>query len=158
MARTKKRGDIDADYHAIRARLSTLGTVEVSNPTTIPPHVHGADEIDFEPTQGVISGQQLAGDDVQEVCQELDQEKLARDGTQTMLGDLNMNEHDINNIVHVDIGGNTNMNGGVGSAIVQNPRTIAMAGDHTNNEAKIVNLERVTFNNEPTASPFRAVR
>jgi hypothetical protein len=66
-----------------------------------------------------------------------------------MLGNLNMNEKNINNIVNVDVGGNVNMDGGVGTAIIQSPRTIAMAGDHTNNEAKIVNLERVTFNNEP---------
>jgi len=152
MARTKKRGDIDADYHAIRARLSSLGTVSLSNPSTIPPHVHSAEEVTFEPTEGVIADSYLAGDDVQEVLEEIDSEKLARSGVQPMLGDLNMNENNIDNTVHIDIGGNTTMDGGVGSAIISAPRVISMAGDKANDEAKIENLERVVFNNEPTAS------
>jgi hypothetical protein len=186
MARTKKRGDIDADYHAIRSRLKTLGTVNVVASTTIPPHTHSAEEI------GMTAAGLLAADDVQEGLEELDSEKLARDGTQTMLGALDMNAYSINNIDDADIEGTatigedvvftegvggaliTNprmitmagavgegvianarmitMAGAVGEGVIANPRVITMAGDKADDEAKIQNLERVVFNNEPTAS------
>jgi len=40
----------------------------------------------------------------------------------------------------------------VGEGIINKPRVIHMDGDHANDEAKIDGLERVVFNNEPTAS------
>jgi len=187
MARNKKRGDIDADYHAIRSRLKTLGTVNVVASTTIPPHTHSAEEI------GMTAAGLLAADDVQEGLEELDSEKLARDGTQTMLGALDMNANSINNIDDADIEGTAtvgedviftegvggaiitgvrtitmvgaagesditgvrdiSMSGSaVGEGIVNGPRVISMQGDKADDEAKIENLERVVFNNEPTAS------
>jgi hypothetical protein len=39
-----------------------------------------------------------------------------------------------------------------GQGVIDQPRVIHMAGDHADDEAKVDGLERVVFNNEPTAS------
>lgn len=178
MARRTRRGDIDSTYNALRPRLGNLPSSGGSYvpPTTVPPHTHSADQIVM--IENVSQGGYLAADDVQEGLEELDSEKLARSGEQTMLGDLDMNSHEIDNIT------NLNMNGGIGAAIlnlvrritmtglglieavrkidftgsvategiIDQPRVIHMAGDHADDEAKVDGLERVVFNDEPTAS------
>lgn len=171
----KERGDIDAEYHAIRARLKNFGTGG-SPSLTVPPHTHSADQITYNP-----GAETIAGDDVQEVGDELGIEKLARDGSQTMLGDLPMNAFAINIVknIHMDaamgqaiIDGlhaltfdatavgeaditsvrDISFAGIVGEGVIQCPRVIHMCGDHVDDEAKIDGLERAVFNNEPTAS------
>lgn len=42
--------------------------------------------------------------------------------------------------------------GAVGEGVIDDPRVIHMAGDHADDEAKVDGLERVVFNDEPTAS------
>jgi hypothetical protein len=132
--------DIDAIYYALRPRLLGLTTVAVAAPRPPAPHTHSADEITFEPALNI------AGDDVQEGMEELDTENLARDGTQAMLGHLNMNGYQIYNILNLLV------TGGLGSAIVSAVRVLTMAGDDNDNEARIQALERVIFNSEPTKS------
>jgi hypothetical protein len=132
--------DIDAIYYALRPRLLGLTTVAVAAPQPPAPHTHSADEITFEPALNI------AGDDVQEGMEELDTENLARDGTQAMLGHLNMNGYQIYNILNLLV------TGGLGSAIVSAVRVLTMAGDDDDNEARIQALERVIFNSEPTKS------
>jgi len=137
----RKQRDIDSTYHAIRARLKALTATGGSAPTTIPPHGHAASAISFEETQS--TGARLAADDVQEALEELDSEKLARSGEQPMLGNLDMDHHDVNNVLNAEvevdanIGGNINMTGatgninmvgGVGAAIISFVRNIVMTG------------------------------
>ncbi|KKL46835.1 hypothetical protein LCGC14_2341600, partial [marine sediment metagenome] len=88
MAITKR--DIDAIYVALRPRLKGIAS-DVVAPTvvTVAPHTHSSEQITHEGSGNI------AGDDVQEVIEELDSEKLARDGSQTMLGDLPMNSNAI---------------------------------------------------------------
>lgn len=174
--RVKKRGDIDADYHAIRARLKSLGTTTVVAPTTIPPHTHSADQIGMQ--ENVTRDGYLAADDVQEGLEELDSEKLARSGVQTMLGNLDMNDNELLNVWNLSMTGTVGdaiinlvrtitMTGVglienartleftgsiVGEGLINAARTIHMDGDHVEGEALIDGLERVVFNNEPTAS------
>jgi hypothetical protein len=137
MARNKKRGDIDADYHAIRARLTALTATGGSAPTTVPPHGHAAANISFEETQSDSSGR-LAADDVQEALEELDSEKLARSGEQPMLGNLDMNHWSVNNVNDLEVeddismtgaGGDLTMAGANGFARISGARQIEMVGD-----------------------------
>ncbi|NTV04641.1 hypothetical protein HGA89_07020, partial [bacterium] len=83
---------------------------------------------------------------------ELGNAYLIIDGSRAMTGDLNMGEHDVDAAVNGHFSGDLEMDGGVGVARVANPRVISMAGDHEDDEAKIEGLERVVFNDEPTAS------
>jgi hypothetical protein len=145
MAGRFRRGDIDATYSALRPRLGTLGTVSYTPSTTIPAHTHSADQI------GMSAAGNLDADDVQEGLEELDSEKLARDGSQTMLGDLDMNTHDINNIVDADIEGNATvgvdiiMTAGTGAAKLTDVRLIDMAGDDADGEARIKDISALLF-------------
>lgn len=77
---------------------------------------------------------------------ELGNAYLLIDGSRPMTGDLNCDSNEIDNVL------NLNMLGGVGDAVIDLPRVIHMTGDNADDEAKIDGLERVTFNNEPTAS------
>jgi len=173
----KRKFDVDGYYNAIRPRLENLGGAGGLS-TTVPPHTHHASTIvvDPEPVDALISG-----DDSQEVHQELGMEKLARSGEQLWLGPdpLNMahfsildcNDADIEGTatVGVDIamtGANGLANitgvrdisfvGDVGEGVIDQPRVIHMMGDHTDDEAKVDGLERVVFNNEPTASSIES--
>lgn len=146
-----RRGDIDSTYYALRPRLGNLGRATVQASTTIPPHTHSADQIGFS------AAGNLAADDAQEALEELDSEKLARDGSQTMLGNLDMNTHDINNIVNADIEGNATvgvdivMTGAIGSAIISDVRKISMTGVEANAEARIELVNAIVFNEvDPT--------
>ena len=167
--------DIDAIYHAIRARWKTIGgAAPAAGPVVVAPHTHSADQITSEPAGN------LAGDDVQEVEEELDSEKLARDGSQTMLGDLPMNANSITGAKNVHVTGTApdgqvdgvidlhiigaapngqidgvidlTFSGGVGNAVIALARIITMAGDDADGEARIQNVERIIFNNEITKS------
>lgn len=143
-----KRREIDRIYNALRPRINRpSGGVAYTPPTvTIPPHTHSADQITSNASTYV------AADDVQEAIEELDSEKLARSGDQEMLGDLNMDEHSIDNAVDVHASGDINMDGGVGAAKVGSVRVLTLAGDDDDGEARITGAERVIFNNEPTKS------
>ena len=148
----RKRGDdFESTFIATRRRLQSLGTVIVPAPTTIPPHTHHAIEIISEPEPVTAL---LDGVNVQEVEEELGYEKLARSGEQPWLGPdpLDMNHFDVTNVADAEIESDLTMSGPVGEAIVNGPRVIHMAGDHADDEAKVDGLERVVFNNEPTAS------
>lgn len=125
----------------------------------------------------------LAADDVQAALEEHDTEKLARSGVQDMLGNLDMGGNEIqdtkdltftggvgeariDDVRKIDMTGIGEIvdvklldmsAGGIGEAIIDDPRVIHMEGDHVNDEAKIDGLERVVFNNEPTASSIEDV-
>lgn len=150
MARKRSTpGDIDSLRNALRPRmLITRGT---GTPTTIAPHTHHASEIIAEPETVTAL---LAGDDVQEDLEELGVEKLARSGEQAWVGPdpLDMNHYDITNVLNEEIEEDLTFSGSVGVAIIDQPRVVHMAGDHADDEAKIDGLERVVFNDEPTAS------
>lgn len=152
----RKRGDdFEATFAATRRRLQSLGTVIVPAPTTIPPHTHSADQITAEPETVTAL---LAGDDVQEDLEELGVEKLARSGEQPWIGPdpLDMNHFDVANVRDAEIESDLTMSGPVGEAIINGPRVIHMAGDKVDDEAKVDGLERVVFNNEPTASSIES--
>jgi hypothetical protein len=152
--RQKKQGDIDSTYHAIRARLKALTATGGSAPTTVAPHGHAASAISFEETQSDSSGY-LAADDVQEALEELDSEKLARSGVQPMLGSLDMDHHDVNNILNAEVevdasvgndltvGNDIIMTGGFGYARLYGVRQIEMVGDLT--ESDINGVRDITF-------------
>lgn len=145
-------GDIDQLRNALRPRMllpSSGGGSTV--PTTIPPHTHHASEIIAEPEPVTAL---LSGDDVQEDLEELGVEKLARSGEQAWVGPaaLDMNHFDVTNVRDQEIESDLTMSGPVGEAIIDGPRVVHMAGDHTDDEAKIDGLERVVFNDEVTAS------
>jgi len=90
---TKKRGrDFEANYLAMRRRMQSLGTAVIPAPATIGAHTHHAREIVSDPFDIT------AADDVQEAIEELTSEKLARDGSQTMLGNLDFNTFKIYNL------------------------------------------------------------
>ncbi len=173
MAITKR--DIDAIYVALRPRLLGLSTATVAAaPTVIAPHTHSSDVI----THTGIGG--IAAVDVEEAIEELDSEKLARDGSQTMLGDLPMNSNAIGGIKNITITGTASngqingvvdlhivgtapngqidgvidltFSGGVGDGVIASARIITMAGDDDDGEARIQNVERIIFNNEVTKS------
>lgn len=125
----------------------------------------------------------LAATDVQVALQEHDDEKLARSGVQDMLGNLDMGGNEIQDTKDLTFTGGVgdariddvrkidmtgigqivdvkllDMTGSaVGEGIIDDPRVIHMDGDHVDDEAKIDGLERVVFNNEPTASSIEEV-
>ena len=133
--------DIEKVITAVRLRLGSLGsTAAPSIVQTIAPHTHSSDQVTHEFT-GLI-----AADDVQEAIEELDIEKLARDGTQTMLGTLQMNTNDITGIL------NATSNGGIGDAVFSGIRKLLMAGVDSDGEGLLGNMERITFNNKVGAS------
>jgi hypothetical protein len=120
--------DIDRIYTAIRPRLNQQAAGSGSVVVTIPAHTHDAADITMTPVG------EIASTNVQAGLAELDSEKLARDGSQTMLGALDMDHHDLNNVVNADIegtatvGANVTMTGGIGSAIMSGLRRLTMAG------------------------------
>lgn len=150
MARLRKggAGDIDAVRSAIRPRLSRLQAGGVPA-TTLKPHTHSADQITLEPYGHIEAINVQAG------IEELDDEKLARDGSQTMLGDLPMNHFSIDDVDDIDIEGTATvaedvvMTGAVGLAQVTGVRRIDMAGDDDDSEGLIQYLERIIFNDSP---------
>jgi len=71
---------------------------------------------------------------------------LIIDGSRAMTGDLNMDSHEIDNIL------NAHVVGGVGDGVIDGVRVIHMAGDDDDGEARIDGLERTIFNDEPTKS------
>lgn len=87
---------------------------------------------------------------------------LIIDGSRVMTGDLNHGHYSIVDAHDADIEGTATVGEdvvfteGIGGAIVSNPRTIHMTGDHVDDEAKVDGLERVVFNNEPTASSIES--
>lgn len=143
------RGDIDTLRNALRPRMMRVGTSASTGPATIPPHTHHASQIVAEPEAVTAL---LSGDDVQEDLEEIGVEKLARSGEQPMLGSLDMNHFDVGNMRDAEVESDLTMTGPVGEAIVNGPRVIHMQGDHADDEAKVDGLERVVFNNEPTAA------
>jgi hypothetical protein len=82
---------------------------------------------------------------------ELSPPYLPIDGSKTMTGDLEMGTHEIDDIK------SARFSGAVGEGLIDLPRVIHMAGDHTDDEAKVDGLERVVFNDEPTASSIEVV-
>jgi hypothetical protein len=88
----RRRDDFEATEHATRTRLGAHPIHFVPAPTTVAPHTHHAREIVSDPFV------QTAADDVQEAIEELTTEKLARDGSQTMLGNLDFNTFKIYNL------------------------------------------------------------
>lgn len=176
MQKDRRGKDFESTLIAARRRLQTLGTAQIPAPVTITAHRHHASEIDVTPND--TTGGLMAADDVQEALEEHDVEKLARSGVQPMLGNLDMGDFAIFDVL------NLTFMGGVGAAIVNlvrritmtgiglieqvrkidftgsatgegiidQPRVIHMDGDDNDNEARIDGLERVVFNDEPTKS------
>lgn len=147
------RVDTERQFRAMRPRMpkSTGGTVTtVVVPT--PPHTHAAHDITSIPET------YIASENVQDALDEIDVEKLARSGAQTMLGDLDHDHHSIVNVDDADIEGTATvgedvvLTEGVGGAKITNPRVISLAGDDDDGEARLENAERIVFNNEPTKS------
>lgn len=68
----------------------------------------------------------IASTNVQAALNELDTEKLARDGTQTMLGHLLMNHNDVNNVNDEDIESNLSFTGGNSKARIISPTDIEL--------------------------------
>lgn len=161
----RQRGDIDATRSAIRPRLGALGisTPGGSTPPLLP-HKHAASEISFQPND---PPGYLSADDVQEMGEELDSEKLARSGVQPMLGALDMNHFDINNILNAEVevdasvgqdltvgrdatvGRNIEMTGPTGEAIINGPRRVHMVGDFGDGDSLIDHLEQLLFVGTP---------
>lgn len=146
-----RTGDIDAQYTAIRLRMTALSAAAAPPSNVVPPHGHAAANITFDETQSDSSGR-MAADDVQEAIEELDSEKLARSGEQPMLGNLDMNHHDVNNVNDLEVeddinmtgaGGNLTMSGANGSAQIVGVRQIEMVGD--NGESDINGVRDISF-------------
>ena len=112
-------------------------------------HQHPASSVDNTPYG------HIASTDVQSALNELDDEKLARDGSQTMLGALPMNHFDINNINNATVEKDIFMTGGVGFATI-NPRKITMVGNESDAEARIEAVKALAFTAvTPTAEVAR---
>jgi hypothetical protein len=145
MARTKRTGDIDSQYTAIRLRMTALTAAAPASSGVVPPHGHAAANITFDETQSDGSGR-MAADDVQEAIEELDSEKLARSGEQPMLGNLDMNHWSVNNVGNLEVEGDINMTGPNGFANIQGARDIHMVGD--NGESDITGVRDISFNGD----------
>jgi hypothetical protein len=168
-----RRGDVDSQRRAFIPRIPSSDASSepaVDTPVTIPPHTHDLSVITATPLDA------LAGTTGQEQVYELLSEKLARDGSQEMLGALDMDHHSINNIDDADIEGTATiaeditMTGAsglaratglrevsfnpaaTGEATVNNARVVHMLGADEDSEALIDGLERVAFNSAPAAS------
>ena len=123
-----KRRDIDRIYNAIRPRLNPKARTGAAVVGTLPAHTHSADQITSE------EAGDIAATDVQDALAEVASEKLARDGSQTVTGDLDHDHHSLVNVHDADIegtatvGGEIVQTGPIGSATVQGTRKITMAG------------------------------
>ena len=127
-------------------------------------HQHPATAVDNTPYG------HIAATDVQAALDELDDEKLARDGSQTMLGALDMNHNNVNNVNDLEveedatvgrdlsvtrdvaISRNEILNGGVGTAQLTGVRKIHMVGLESDAEARIENVAALAFQ-EVTPTP-----
>jgi hypothetical protein len=171
-------GDIDAIRSALRPRISGTSastSVPAHSHTTVPVHTHSADTVTVEPEGNI------AADDVQEALEELDAEKLARDGSQTMLGALDMDHHSISNCDDADIEGTAtigedaqvgrditltgaagaaNISGArvvtmkdeLGSGVVDKVRLMHFVGDSDDGEAGADGIHFLIFNNDAAKS------
>lgn len=175
MAKSKQKG-IDGIYTALRPRLRNLAQGVGGVTVVIPAHTHAASQITFDPNTDL--GGFIDAFDVQTGMEELDTEKLARSGAQPMLGALDMNHFNVDNVDNLEvetdasigddltvIGGDATISAGdlvfsgaIGSAQAQNVRIIVMEGAATDDEAKIENLERLLFNNTDGYSVIDQVR
>jgi hypothetical protein len=131
----KKRRNIDDINNALRPRMRSLAHGVGGVTVVLPPHTHAASQITLDPNSDI--GGYLDAFDVQTGMEELDTEKLARSGAQPMLGALDMNHFDVDNVLDLEVEGdvnmtgatgNLNMAGGVGFAILNLVRRITMAG------------------------------
>jgi hypothetical protein len=105
---------------------------------------------------------------------------LVVDGSRPMTGDLEMGGHEVDDVLNLHISGGAgdgdidgvrditfdsdegegnidgvrdiSFAGVIGEGVIDAPRVIHMSGDHADDEAKVDGLERVVFNDEPTAS------
>jgi hypothetical protein len=140
-------GDIDAIRGALRPRMGSGGGAPAPAPsTTVAPHTHSADQITTEPAG------HNASVEVQATLTELDDEKLARDGSQTMLGALDMDHHSISNVDDVEIEGTATvredvvLTGAVGLAKVSGIRVLTLSGSEANGEARVESINALAFN------------
>lgn len=147
--------DMEAIFRAARPRMAKGGVSTSTAPVVpLPPHTHAAKDITYEP------GGLLVSENVQDALEEHDTEKLARDGSQVMLGDLDLDHHDLKNAVDVDIEGDLTFEGAATLAKVQNVREINFKTDAVG-EAKVNDLREVNFKadatGEATVNAVRAV-
>jgi hypothetical protein len=101
-------GNPDGNWAFYRDSGLTVGAPY--SPTASGPHTgsyHTASEIILVPTTTIAST------DVQAGFTEVGNEKLARDGSQTMLGNLDMDHHDVGNVNDIEVEGNANVAGNV---------------------------------------------
>jgi hypothetical protein len=144
MAQLKQR-EIDRIYTALRPRLGG-GSGGGAVVATIPAHTHSADQITSN------AAGDIAADDVQEAIEEIASEKLARDGSQTVTGDLDHDHHSIVNVHDIDVEGtatvgeDVNLTEGVGGAKVTGVRVLTMAGAEGDGEGRIESVNGVAFN------------
>lgn len=122
-------------------------------------HTHAASEITFVPYGDIAAG------NVQDVGEEVSDEKLARDGSQTVTGDLDHDHHSLVNVHDADLEGTATvgedvvLTEGVGGAKITNPRLITMAGLEANAEGRIESVNAVAFNSiTPTAAAGKLAR
>ncbi len=141
-----KRRDIDRIYNAIRPRLNPQARSGAAVPGVLPAHTHSADQITDEPVGDV------AATNVQDAIAEIASEKLARDGSQTVTGDLDHDHHSLVNVHDADIEGTETVGeeivqtGGVGSATQSGTRTLTLAGAETDGEGRIESVNAIAFN------------
>lgn len=176
MQKDRRGKDFESNYLAMRRRMQTLGTAVIPAPATIGAHRHHASEVDVSPND--TTGGLMSADDVQEALEEHDVEKLARSGVQPMLGNLDMGDFAIFDVLNLTFMGGVGdailnlvrkitMTGiglieqvrkvdftgsAVGEGIIDQPRVIHLAGDDSDNEARIDGAERIVFNDEVTKS------
>jgi len=141
------RGDIDSIRTALRPRMGSGGGAPVPvPPTTVAPHTHSADQISTEP-EG-----HNASVNVQATLTELDSEKLARDGSQTMLGALDMDHHSIANADDMEVEGiatvreDVVLTGAAGLAKVSGVRVLTLAGVEADGEGRVEAINAMAFN------------
>jgi hypothetical protein len=86
---------------------------------------------------------------------EFNESDLIIDGSRAMVGNLNMNHHDIDNANDVEVENNANFTGGVGAARIDGPRVIDMAGADSDSEGRVTDINRLWFlaNNLDQLSP-----
>lgn len=132
-------GDVDAVRNALRPRMKRI-TGGTGPAPALPPHRHAASEIDYAPSE------HFASDDVQELGEEIDAEKLQRAGDQPMLGNLDMNHYDVNNVKDLEVEHDETMTGGVGAAQLLGTRHIQMTGDDADLEGRIDGANALVLN------------
>ncbi len=145
-----KRRDIDRIYNAIRPRLNPQARTGAAVAGVLPAHTHSADQITSE-----VAGD-VAATNVQDAIAEIASEKLARDGSQTVTGNLDHDHHSINNVDDADIEGTATvgedvvLTEGVGGAKITNPRVVTLAGAEGDGEGRIEEINALAFNSVAT--------